>query len=143
MIGAFFAGRFASIGMFSLGDVRLHSDDRLNPGSLHLVVKRDRTVEISVVGYGYGARSKFLCSLCKRFDLDCAVEKTEVRVKMEVHEVFFVHFLLCVLRSQRSQEAWAQFWSEPAFNRDRYMNNTMFLRTRSLAQRNHGVYRNL
>src|ERR1051325_4505932 len=92
MIGAFFAGRFASIGMFPFGDVSFHPDDRLYPRRLHLIVKRNRTVEISVIGYCYGARSEFLRSFCERLNLDCAVKKTEVRVKMEVHEIFFVHY---------------------------------------------------
>ena len=74
-----------------LRDIGFHADDRLDARAFHLVVERDRAIHIAVIGYGNGARARFLRACGQRLYLDRAVEKTEIRMKMEVNKIFFVH----------------------------------------------------
>jgi hypothetical protein len=76
------------------GYVRLHADDGLDPGPLHLIVKRDGAIHIPVVSDGDGARADLLRTLRERLYLYGSVQETEIGMEMEVHKIFFVHLLL-------------------------------------------------
>src|SRR5512134_3013389 len=49
-------------------------------------------MKISVIGDGDGTRAEFLGAQGERLYLDCAIQETEIGVKMEVDKVFFVHY---------------------------------------------------
>ena len=96
MIRALLSGGVTSIGMFPARDICLHSNYWFDSRRLHLIVERDRAIKVTVIGDCYGSSAQLLCALRQRLYLYGPVKKTEVRVKMEVYEVFFVHcFFLC------------------------------------------------
>src|SRR5262252_11100531 len=91
MVCALLPGGIAPIGMFPTGDICLHPNYRFDPRRLHLIIERYCTVKITVIGDRYSSRAQPRRALSQWFYLYCPVEKTEVSVKMEVYEVFFVH----------------------------------------------------
>src|SRR6185503_455787 len=76
-------------------DVSLATDDWFNPTTLHRVVERDRTEHVAVIGHGTRRHFQFFNAFGERFDLDGAVEKAVVSMKMEVYELAVLHYL-CV-----------------------------------------------
>src|SRR6186713_713523 len=74
-------------------DVSLATDDRFNPPILHRVVERDCAVHVAMIGHGARRHLHFFNTFGERFDLDGAVEKAVVSMKMEVYELAVLHYL--------------------------------------------------
>src|SRR5215813_3636840 len=145
MICALLSGDIASIGMFPTGDVCLHTNYRLDPRRLHLIIERYCAVKITVIGDRHRSRAQPLRSLSQRLYLYSPVQKTEVSVKMEVYKVFFVHCFS--LRFNDPIPGSCRSW----LHCDRSVQDSSVtailmipvLRVRSLAQASQGVYRKL
>src|SRR5215211_2958722 len=74
-------------------DVSLATDDRFNPTPLHRVVERDRAEHVAVIGHGTRGHLQFFNTFRERFDLDGAVKKAVISMKMEVYELSVLHFM--------------------------------------------------
>src|SRR6185436_19374480 len=74
-------------------DVSLATDNRLDPPILHRVVERDRTVHVAVISHGTRGHLQFFNTFGERFDLDGAVEKAVISMKMEVYELAVLHYV--------------------------------------------------
>ena len=75
-------------------DVSLAADDGLNPTTLHRVVERDRAEHVAVIGHRTRGHLQFFNPFGEWFDLDGAVEKAVVSMKMEVYELTVLHCYL-------------------------------------------------
>ena len=79
------------------GDVSLATDDRFHTLILHRVVERDRAVHVAVIGHGTCGHLQFFNTFGEWFDLNGAVEKAVISMKVEVYELSVLHFYLCNL----------------------------------------------
>ncbi len=52
MVHSALAAVLAAIGMAALGNVCLHAEDWLDAGGLDLIVERDASVHVPVIGHG-------------------------------------------------------------------------------------------
>ena len=68
-------------------DVSLTTDDRLHAVILHRVIERDRAEHVAMISHGARRHTQFVNAVGKRFDLNCAVEKTVISMQMEVYEL--------------------------------------------------------
>ena len=74
-------------------DVSLAANDRLHAAILHRVVKRDGAVDVAVIRHGTRRHAQLFHTFGKRFDLNSAVKKTVISMKMEVYELAVLHFI--------------------------------------------------
>src|ERR1044071_1006754 len=74
-------------------DVSLASDNRLHATTLHRVVERDCAEDVAMVSHGTRGHFQFFNAFGERFDLDGAVKKTVISMKVEVYELSVLHFL--------------------------------------------------
>jgi len=74
-------------------DVSFAADNRLYAAILHRVVKRDRAVDVAVICHGARRHTQLFHTFGERFDLNGAVEKTVISMKMEVYELAVLHFI--------------------------------------------------
>src|ERR1041384_7636001 len=72
-------------------DVSLASDNRLNAAALHRVVKRDCAEDVAMVGHGTRGHLQFFNAFRERLDLNGAVNKAVVSMKVEVYELSVLH----------------------------------------------------
>src|SRR6185503_9065626 len=77
-------------------DVGLAANDRFHTTTLHRVVERDRPVHVAVIGHGTRRHLQFFNSFGERLDLNGAVKKTVISMKMKVYELVVLHFI-CVI----------------------------------------------
>src|ERR1043165_4990059 len=82
-------------------DVSLAADDRLHGAILHRVVKRDGAKDVAVVRHGTRRHAHLFHTLGERFDLNGAVKKTVISMKMEVYELSVLHFIKLIHRLHR------------------------------------------
>src|ERR1044072_6404859 len=77
-------------------DVSLTDDNWFHTTTLHRVVERDCAVHVAVIGHGTRGHLQFFNTFRERFDLNGAVKKTVVSMKMKVYELSVLHFI-CVI----------------------------------------------
>src|SRR5689334_13148678 len=75
------------------GDVSLATDNGFHAMTLHRVVEGDRAEHVAMVRHGTCRHFQLFNTLGERFDLDGAVEKTVVSMKMKVYELAVLHFM--------------------------------------------------
>src|SRR2546428_13209805 len=73
------------------GHICLATDDRLDSLPLHRVVKRNCAIHIAVICHSARIHAEFLHACGERIDLNGAVEKAVVSMKMQVNEIFVSH----------------------------------------------------
>src|SRR4029078_1180402 len=89
----FFAcGRCCFVFTTSASYVSLTTYNRLNAAILHGVVERNRAKHVAVSGHCTRLHAKFFNSVCKWLDLNRAVQKAVVSMKVEVYELAIRHY---------------------------------------------------
>jgi len=73
-------------------NVSFASDDRINTAVLHRVVKRNGAKHVAVISHCTGLHSKFFNSGRKWLDLNRAIKKAVVSMKVEVYELTVLHY---------------------------------------------------
>src|SRR5437870_11016790 len=81
----------AAIFAASGSNVSFATDDWLNTALVHCVVEGDRAVHISMISHGARGHAEFLETFRQWLDLDCAVQKAVVSVKVKMCEVLAFH----------------------------------------------------
>ena len=79
------------------------SDDWVDSLLCHRLVKGNRAIHVAMIGHRAGLHAKRFDTLGQRLDLDSAVEKTVVSMKMEMCEVLVLHDRSALENSKRER----------------------------------------